>query len=158
MLQMEDGFTDEAGVVLAEALTTNKTLRRLVLHDSVFGGDHVNTKAYLGAQAYDAFGAMLRVNTSIELVHPVFDAAVGDERDIEHFNQMRIEQRLNQVGRGRLWASSQTPREEWVDALQELNAPNDNYLFEVGCLYSLLRLNPSVCLMDLNDTTNSGLL
>ena len=46
-LGMQDGFTDEAGVVLAEALTTNKTLRRLFLHDSVFGGDHVNTKAYL---------------------------------------------------------------------------------------------------------------
>jgi hypothetical protein len=43
--------------------------------------------------------------------------------------------------------SSQTPREEWVDALQELIARNDDDLFEVGCLYSLFQLNPSVCLL-----------
>jgi hypothetical protein len=69
--------------------------------------------------------------------------------------QMLIEQRLNEVGRGRLLASSQTPREECVDALQELNAPHDTNFFKVSCLYGLLRLNPSICLLELNATTNS---
>jgi hypothetical protein len=158
-LRTENGFTDEAGMALAEALTINKTLRMLLLDDNLMSNrDPVHTKAYMGAQAYEAFGAMLRVNTSIELDLSVLADAVGDEWDIEKFNQMRIEQRLNKVGRGRLLASSQTSREEWVIALQELNARNDNDLFKVGCLYSLLRLNPSVCLLELNDTTNSGLL
>jgi hypothetical protein len=143
-LKMEDGFTDEAGVALAEALEINKDLLLLVLDDSLFASIHVRTKASLGAQAYEAFGTMLRVNTSIKLTLPTFDDDVGDERDIEHFKQMRIEQRLNKVGRGILLTSSQMPREEWVDALQELNAPNDDERFEVSCLYSLLRLNPSV--------------
>jgi hypothetical protein len=160
------GFTDEAGVDLAEALTINKTLHAISLTDRLFSYP-VYAKASLGAQAYEAFRAMLRVNTSIELDLPLFDDAVGDEREIEYFNQMLIEQRLNEVGRGRLLASSQTPREEWINALQELNAPNDDDLFKIGnapndddlfkiaCLYSLLRLNPSICMLEQNDTTNS---
>jgi hypothetical protein len=152
VLQIEDGFTDEVGVALAEALTINKTLRILLLDDSLFDGEHLNTKASLGALAYEAFGAMLRVNTSLILILPAFDADVVDERDIKHFDQMRIEQRLNEVGRGRLLASSQTPREDWINTLQELNTPNDNYLFEVSCLYSLLKLHPDVCMLELNDT------
>jgi hypothetical protein len=148
-LGIEDGFTDEAGVALAEALKINRTLHLLILDDDVLASDLVRTKAYLGAQAYEAFGAMLRVNTSIELNVPTFDANFGA---IEPFDQMHIEMRLNEVGRGRLLASSQTPREEWIIALQELNSPNvEEYLFEVGCLYSLLRLNPSVCLLEIND-------
>jgi hypothetical protein len=154
VLRMEDGFTDEAGVALAEALTTNKTLLKLVLDDN-FYSVHTNNKATLGAQAYEAFGTMLRVNTSIELDLPVFDADVDDQRLVDYRNLMLIEQRLNEVGRGRLLVSSQTPREEWVEALQELNAPNDDDLFVVSCLYSLLRLNPSICLLELNDTNNS---
>jgi hypothetical protein len=157
VLEMVDGFTDEVGVALAEALTINKTLRQVDLDDDSVARDPVHTRASLGAQAYEAFGAMLRINSSIELDLPTFDADVGDEREIEYFNQILIEQRLNEVGRGRLLASSQTPREEWVNALQELNAPNDDDLFEIGCLYSLLRLNPSVCMLELNDITNSGL-
>jgi hypothetical protein len=155
-LGMEDGFTDEAGVALAEALTINKTLRVLSLDDDFFTVDPDHSKASLGAQAYEAFGAMLRVNTSIKLDLPTFDDAVGDQKDFEHLKQMRIEQLLNAVGRGRLLVSNQTPREDWVNALQELNAPN-NDAFKVGCLYSLLRLNPSVCLLEVNDTTNFGL-
>jgi hypothetical protein len=154
-LAMEDGFTDEAGVALAEAFTINNTLPLLLLDDEIC--NPVHTKAYLGAQAYEALGTMLRVNTSIELVHPMFDAAAGDERDTEHFHQMRIEQRLNEVGLGRLLASIQTPIEEWVHALKDLNVSNDDDLFEVGCLYSLLRLNPSIFIFDLNDTANSVL-
>jgi hypothetical protein len=155
-LQIEDGFTDEAGVTLAEAITTNKTLRRLVLDDILFASNAIRTRASLGAQAYEAFGTMLRVNTSLiyELPDVLFDADACDERDIEHFNQMRIEQRLNKVGRGRLLMPSRASREEWVNALQELHAPNDDDLFEVGCLHSLLQLHPDVCMLELNDTTN----
>jgi hypothetical protein len=83
---------------------------------------------------------------------------------------MRIEQQLNQVRRGRLLASNQSTREEWVDALQELNALNDDGLhdddfhdytfeddnFEVSCMYSLLRLHPDVCMLECNHTTNPG--
>jgi hypothetical protein len=105
----------------------------------------------LGAQAYEAFAAMLRINTSIDLDVPTFNANFGA---ITHFDQMHFEMRLNEIGRGRLLASSQTPREEWIIALQELNAPKGEDPFEVGCLYSLLRLNPSVCLLEHNHTTN----
>jgi hypothetical protein len=149
-LQIEDGFTDEAGVALAVALTINKTLRMLVLDDNLFSiRDSVLTKDSLGAQAYEAFGAMLRVNTSINVYLPTFNFYVDDNDDddqklVDSRNQMLIEVRLNKFGRGRLLMSSQTPREEWVNALQELNARTDNDLFKVSCLYSLLRLNPSV--------------
>jgi hypothetical protein len=98
-------------------------------------------------QAYKAFGDMLRLPAP----------SILDQRLVDSCKQMCIEERLNDVGRGSLLASSQTPREEWVDALQKLNATNDDDLLEVGCLYSLLRSNPSVCLLELNDTTNSVL-
>jgi hypothetical protein len=143
-LRLEDGFTDEAGVALAEALTINTTLRRLLLVDNLFASDPLHNTTSLGGQAYEAFCAMLRVNTSLKFEVPVFHSAVRDQKALDHYNQMLIEQRLNEVDRGRLLASSQTPREEWVDALQELIAPNDDERFEVSCLYSLLRLNPSV--------------
>jgi hypothetical protein len=75
-LNMEDGFTDEAGVALAEAFRINKTFRMLILDDNLFASNaaHINTKASLGAQqAYKAFGTMLRVNTSINLYLPTFN-------------------------------------------------------------------------------------
>jgi Ran GTPase-activating protein (RanGAP) involved in mRNA processing and transport len=110
MRQMEDGFTDEAGVALADALTSNKTLHELKLNDNLFARNAVDTKASLGAQAYKAFGAMLRVNTCIKLDLPVLDADVVDQRLVDSRNQMLIEQRLNAISRGKLLASSQTPK------------------------------------------------
>jgi hypothetical protein len=84
-LQMKDGFTDEAGVALAEAVTINKTPRWLMLGDNLFGSDPVCiAQASLGAQAYEAFSAMLRVNTSLNLHVPAFDA---DEREIVHLTE-----------------------------------------------------------------------
>jgi uncharacterized protein YoaH (UPF0181 family) len=73
VLKMEGGFTDEAGVALAGALTINKTLRMVLLDDDLFVSDPDHTKASLGGEAYEAFGAMLRVNTSIKLDLPTFD-------------------------------------------------------------------------------------
>jgi hypothetical protein len=109
-------------------LTVNKSLRELHLGDVLLGRDHVDTKASLDAKAYEAISAMLRVNTSLVL-------------------KMRIEQRLNQVGRGNLLLSScQTTREECVWALHDLNTfnVNESPAYQVSCLYSLLRSDPSV--------------
>jgi hypothetical protein len=135
--QVNNDLTDEAGVAFAEALTVNRTLREIIL------SGHKNT---LSTRAYDAFSAMLRVNTSLILELPPFRG--GNDRIVDSRNQVRIEQRLNHVGRGRLLSSSQTPREEWVDALTELNSSNvdESPDFNVSCLYSLLRLNPATCM------------
>jgi hypothetical protein len=108
-LRMQNGFTDEAGLVLAEALTVNATLRKVDLVDLSPYGRNVHDPATLGVQSYEAFAAMLRVNANLILKLPPIETAGGtDERLVNHYNQMRIEQRLNKVGRGRLLASSET--------------------------------------------------
>ena len=150
-LQIESGFTDEAGTALAETLTVNKTLRKVRLFvKPVYASRnaHIN-RATLGAQSYEAFSAMLRSYTGLVLRLPRIEPAGGaDERLFDSHNQMIIEQRLNQVGRGRLLASSNyKTREEWVDALHKLStncALKDSSAFRVSCLYSLLRLHPAV--------------
>ena len=96
-LDMNNDFTDEAGVALAEALLVNTTLRKITLRPSplVRGADA------LSVSAYDAFSAMLRVNTSLVLkFFPPFDDEGGDESLVDSRNRMRIEQGLNEVGRG----------------------------------------------------------
>jgi tagatose-1,6-bisphosphate aldolase len=70
-LQMENGFKDEAGVALAKALTVNKTLRKITLSVDPFRFQ-VHNRVALGAPAYEAFSAMLRVNTSLVLELPPF--------------------------------------------------------------------------------------
>jgi hypothetical protein len=64
---------------------------------------------------------------------PPFDNAVGDQRLIDSRNQMRIEQRLNGVGRGSLLSSSQTAREEWVDALVSTRVPSSASVACTAC-------------------------
>jgi hypothetical protein len=142
VLRMVNGITDEACLALAEALTINKTLRKITL----FLSSEVTN---FGAHVYKAFSAMLRVNTSLVLEPPPFEYDGADERLIEAWHQMEIELRLNQAGRGRLLSSTQTTREEYVDALHELNTYNAEAspAFQVSCLYSLLRLKPSVTCM-----------
>jgi hypothetical protein len=150
-LQVGNGCTDEAGVALAKALTVNKTLRMISLSGTVYG-----------AESYEAFAAMLRVNTSLVLVlPPLDDTGDADERLCQSRDQMRIEQRLNRVGRGRLLASSQTTKEEWVDALHKFSSNDvhdesdpyrlsgkfDSDAFRLGCLFSLFRLNPEIVSM-----------
>jgi hypothetical protein len=140
---MKFGFKDEAGVELAEALTVNKTLRWITLSgDYSYGVQH---NAAFGAPAYDAFSTMLRANTSLVLKLPPFVNAVGDQWLVDSRNQMRIEQRLNEAGRGSLLSSSQTTREAWVDALDELNYSyvDESPEFNISCVYSSLRLNPA---------------
>jgi hypothetical protein len=148
-LQMNNDFTDEAGMAMAEALTINTTLRNITLSADIY---YVGNDPAFGATVYEAYSAMLRVNTSLVLEFPLFDDACGDERLVDSRNQMRIEQSLNHVGRGRLLSSSQTPREEWVNALNHMNELNSSSdvdetpEFNVSCLYSLLRLNPATCM------------
>jgi hypothetical protein len=65
-LQLQDGFTDEVGVALAEALTTNKTLRMLRLSaETVLAIRDEDNKTALGPQSYEAFSAMHRFNTYV---------------------------------------------------------------------------------------------
>jgi hypothetical protein len=139
IMRRSSNFSNDAIVALAEALTVNTRLHVVRLHDT-YG---------LGAPAYEAFGAMHRVNTNISLELSPYVNDIGDERRLELYNQMRIEQRLNSAGRGTLLSVDHSPREEWVHALHELNATNANAnespAFEISCLYSLLRLNPNVC-------------
>jgi hypothetical protein len=132
------GPTDEAFVGLAEALTVNTTLRMIGLFRTVHG-----------FQSYEAFAKMLRVNTSLILELPQVPLGSG-ERIFESFGQMRIEQRLNRVGRKRLLASSQTTKEEWVDALHEMSSDDtddDPDALRISCIFSLFRLNPEVVSM-----------
>jgi hypothetical protein len=150
-LYVSKGFTDEAGVALADALTVNTSLRTIMLTT------RGQKRATLGVPAYEALSAMLRVNTSLVLKYPLFETAGADERVRESRDQMRIEQRLNHVGRGRLLASSQTTKEQWADALYELhsgrdvvnpmNVDDDTPAFRVNCLYSVLRSDPTVVFM-----------
>jgi hypothetical protein len=157
-LEMETGFTDEVGVALAEALTFNKTLRSITLlsDESVFSNPPTQIET-LGVSAYEAFSAMLRVNTRIILNIPPFDSTSGGDEGLrESHDQLRIEQRWNHVGRGKLLSSSRTARGEWVEALNDVDSSYDvveSAAFQVSCLYSLLRLDPGVCF---NDSTTSG--
>jgi hypothetical protein len=160
-LEMKKYFTNAAGVALAEALTVNTTLCELTLTlDPVRRRIDLQNVDAMGAPAYDAFCAMLRVNTGLILELPPFDDDAGDEKLINSVNGMRIEQELNDGGRKRLLSSSQTPREDWVEALDAMNFNNDDETpeFNVSCLYSLLRLNPSVCLLDHNNCTTNSVL
>jgi hypothetical protein len=64
---------------------------------------------------------------------------------------------LNKVGRGRLLASRQTTREEYVDALYELSpdSVDDSPAFRVSCLFSLLLLNPAIYMLRVDDTSET---
>jgi hypothetical protein len=148
VVHIENDFTDEAGVVLAEALAVNKTLHEITLSVESYPGDQVRYTDALNASTYEALSAMLRVNTRLRLEVPPFNDVADDKRLVDSRNQMRIERGLNRVDRGRLLSSSQTTRDEWVDALDELNSSNaeESPEFNVSCLYSLLRLNPATCM------------
>jgi hypothetical protein len=113
LLRMENGFTDEPGVALAEALTVNKTVRMISLSAIVQSNRNVSNAAKLGAQSYETFGAMLRVNASMNLVLPPLDMANSDEKLLVSYGQMRIPQRLNRVDRVKVLLSSQTTKTDW---------------------------------------------
>jgi hypothetical protein len=147
-LYMGEVLTDEAGVALAEALTVNKTLHYVVLAFRVDASTLPSTPV-LGVPVYEALSAMLRVNTSLVLrIHPS-ETDGANEMLRESRDQLRIEQRLNTVGRGRLLASNQTTREQWADAVHELASGNvdDSPAFQVSCIYSVLRSSPTVVRM-----------
>jgi hypothetical protein len=154
ILQMENGFTDEAGVALAEALTVNTTLYQVNLSAVVHNLSHVHNVATFGAHSYEAFAAMLRINSSLvlKLPPPLFTTYGRDENLVKHYDLMRIEQRLNIVGRGSLiLLENDMVREDWLDALYELSSfsfgavdLDDSPALRISCVYSLLRLNPDI--------------
>jgi hypothetical protein len=159
-LQIGTGFTDDVGVALAETLEVNTTLQELVLVEQ---WDHgIVTVDNMCIPAYQALRKMLRVNTSVVLKLPV-RLDVTDHRWIDdpptdsarpYYDRMRIEMRLNAAGRGRLMlAGSQVSRAAWVNTLHELIAQEDDDNHDVDdlrvdCLYTLLKLNPSLCQLD----------
>jgi hypothetical protein len=74
--------------------------------------------------------------------------------DKEQYAKLRIELRLNAVGRRQLLVTSPTTREAWVHALLQLNAdrtPEDRDI-KVDCLFTFLLLNPTVCQLETRAT------
>jgi hypothetical protein len=149
ILKVENGFTDEAGVALVEALTVNTTLRDVNLIDILRPDYHVRNIDTLGTPTYEALSVMLRVNTGLVVGLPKCSTTGGDQRLLESFSQIHIENRLNKVGRGRLLTSCCTTKENWVDALHELssNEVDESDAFRLSCMFSLFRLNPEVVSM-----------
>jgi hypothetical protein len=93
---METNFTDKGGMALAEALTVNTALRRIRL--SVLDASYMHNTAKFGAPTYDAFLAMLRVNTRLVLDLSLSnDVGSGNRKIVDYRNRMRIEQSLNQL-------------------------------------------------------------
>jgi bacterioferritin (cytochrome b1) len=91
---------------------------------------------------------MLLVNTSLVLELPPLDKYLRCERLFESFGRMRIEQRLNRVGRRRLLASSQTTEEEWIDALHEMSSDgtdDDPDAFATKMHFQLVPIEPRSC-------------
>lgn len=71
-------LADEAVVALTDAMTLNQSLRKICL--SVRRSCQVQDVGALGAPAYEAFCAMLRVNTSLVFMLSPFETAGADER------------------------------------------------------------------------------
>jgi hypothetical protein len=151
-LRVGTGFTDVLGVALAQALQVNTTLRELILVDQWDYG--FRTTDHMNIAAYQALRNMLRVNTSVVLKVPALDCRWSpDLADIvrPYYDRMLIEMRLNAAGRGGLMlVGSQASRAAWVNTLHELNAQekNDDDDLQVDCLFTLLKLNPSICQLD----------
>lgn len=149
-LRVGTGFTDALGVALAQALQANTTLRELALVDQWDYG--FRTTDHMNVSSYQALRKMLRVNTSVILKVPALDFRwSSDLVDIvrPYYDRMRIEMRLNAAGRGGLMLGSQAARAAWMNTLYELITQaqvNDD--LQVDCLYTLLKLNPSICHLD----------
>ena len=147
-LRVGTGFTDALGVALAQALQVNTTLKELVMVDQWDYG--FRTTDHMNISAYQALRNMLRVNTNVVLQVPDLDARWSpDLVDMvrPHYDRMLIEMRLNAAGRGGLMLGSQASKAAWVKTLHELIVQDDDVL-QVDCLYTLLKLNPSICQLD----------
>jgi hypothetical protein len=80
-----------SGIALAEAVKVNTTLHTITLSDTAYSLN-VHNKAALGVSAYEAFNAMLRVNTDFTLNLPPFNDTADDERLVDSRNQSRFSQ------------------------------------------------------------------
>jgi hypothetical protein len=131
--ERERSISNEAGGILARALTKNRTLRKFSL-----------ANAALEVPSYEAFSTMLGANTDLVLTLTPL-AINADDRLLESQTKVEIEQRLNLAGRGRLLQANQATREEWVGILNELIAlsvDDESTDFQVSCLYELLHRQP----------------
>jgi hypothetical protein len=149
------GFSDEMGVTLAKALTVNTTMAQICLRNTCKASNSAYHSSQppntLGAEAYKAFIAMLKINMNIRLKLPNLESDADSETRVQQ-SLMRIERNLNEAYCGSLVASNQTTREEWVNALQRLNdSCEKNEIncgtgsFHLSCVYSMLQLNPGLC-------------
>jgi hypothetical protein len=151
-LEMCNGYTDDAGVALAEAMRLNTVLRHVDLDENGGCGEASgDTRNTMGCTAYKALTAMAVTRSDLKLGVPVVDKSASTA-DKEQYARMRIELRLNAVGRRQLLATSPTTREAWVNGLVKLNTRSTdaqgNRNIQVDCLYTFLLLNPTVCHLD----------
>jgi hypothetical protein len=58
-----------------------------------------------------------------------------------------VEIRWNAAGRVGYVGQSRHPKAKWVNTLHELILQDDDDL-QVDCLYTMLKLNPSICQLD----------
>jgi hypothetical protein len=149
-LHSTTGFSDEMGVALAKALTVNTTMVWIDLQNTFTTSNPAFLPSQppktLGAEAYKAFIAMLKINMNIRLKLPNLKSDADFEARMQH-SLMRIELQLNSADRGSLVTSNQTTREEWVHTFQRLNdsCKNDGASFHLSCVYSMLQRNPGLC-------------
>lgn len=149
-LEMCNGYTDKAGVALAKAIQINTTLRHVDLDENGGCGEASgDTRNSMGVKAYKALTAMAVTRSDLKLGVPAVDRGASNA-DKEQFAKMRIELRLNAVGRRELLVTSPTTREAWVNGLLQLNADScqENHDIKVDCLFTFLLLNPTVCQLD----------
>jgi hypothetical protein len=148
-LRLGTGFTDDLGVALAQALQVNTSLKELILVDQWDYG--FRTTDHMNIAAYQALRNMLRVNTSVVLKIPNFDTrwspGLADSL-VRSYYRMLIEMRLNAAGRGGLMLGSQASKAAWVRTLHELIVQDNDDDSQVDCLFTLLKLNPSICQLD----------
>jgi hypothetical protein len=149
-LRVRTGFPDAVGVALAQALQVNTSLKELVLVDQWDFG--FRTTDHLNISAHEAFRKMLRMNTSVVLKVPPRCSPDSIDMVRPYYDRMLIEMRLNAAGRGKLMLpGSQASKAKWVNTLHELIVQDDGKSdddLQVDCLYTLLKLNPSICQLD----------
>jgi hypothetical protein len=135
----------DMGLLFANALMSNTRLRYLNLRMG---------NGVMSIAANEAFASMLRINTNV--IVQVLAPRPGDER-YESYNQVCIEQLLNQAGRGRLLSSSETTT-GWLDALNRVNHLCDCKCDYITCTCTPCGYPSSTCTPDYQESCMYSLL
>lgn len=140
-LRVSSGFSNDAGVAFAHALTVNTTLQELDLME----GSDAHVKDRFGSESYQAMAEMLKVNTDHQLIVPMSSSPISEANVVSDYTEMVLEMELNRIGRGRL--SPAASRAEWVQGLLDCKNVESSFApnLDISCMFALLRLNPSVC-------------